>query len=107
MARTDEPFLGRWSRLKQKRRQPEPEPEPGDAPQVEDAEPAPARKINYADEECFHDEWGKAIDPAVVPVVESFEACTAPENRFVLDWLGDVRGPRFADLGCGAGGVAV
>lgn len=72
-----------------------------------DAELAPARKINYADEECFHDEWGKAIDPAVVPVVESFEACTAPENRFVMDWLGDVRGLRVLDIGCGAGEGAV
>ncbi len=51
MARTDEPFLGRWSRLKQKRRQPEPEPEPGDAPQVEDAEPAPAETHPAAAEE--------------------------------------------------------
>ncbi len=37
MARTDEPFLGRWSRLKGERRQGEPE-----APPVEDDEPAPA-----------------------------------------------------------------
>lgn len=37
MARTDEPFLGRWSRLKGEHRQAEPE-----APPVEDTEPAPA-----------------------------------------------------------------
>ena len=40
MAPTDEPFLGRWSRLKRERRQAE--PEPGEAPPVEDTEPAPA-----------------------------------------------------------------
>ena len=40
MARTDEPFLGRWSRLKHERLRRE--PEPGEAPQVEDGEPSPA-----------------------------------------------------------------
>ncbi len=40
MARADEPFLGRWSRLKDERRRGE--PDPGEAPQVEDTEPAPA-----------------------------------------------------------------
>ncbi len=50
MARTDEPFLGRWSRLKRERRQGE--PEPGDAPKVEDTEPAPAgRQPASGDEE--------------------------------------------------------
>ncbi|HEY9907700.1 MAG TPA: class I SAM-dependent methyltransferase, partial [Thermosynechococcaceae cyanobacterium] len=32
-----------------------------------------------------------------------FEACTAPENRFILKHLGDVRGKYLLDLGCGAG----
>ncbi len=38
MARTDEPFIGRWSRLKQKRRR----REPGDVPKDESARPEPA-----------------------------------------------------------------
>ncbi|MHC5110713.1 MAG: class I SAM-dependent methyltransferase [Planctomycetota bacterium] len=67
----------------------------------------PARAIDYAEEEQFHDEWGKAIDPNTVPVIESFEACTAPENRFIMNWLGDVRGLRVLDMGCGAGEAAV
>lgn len=65
------------------------------------------RVIDYAHEERFHDEWGKRIDPDEVPVIETFEACTAPENRFIMNWLGDVRGLRVLDLGCGAGEAAV
>lgn len=66
-----------------------------------------ARTIDLDNEERFHDEWGKAIDAENVPVIESFEACTAPENRFIMNWLGDVRGLRVLDLGCGAGEAAV
>ncbi len=66
----------------------------------------PGRPIDYQNEELFHDEWGQALDPEQVPVVESFEACTAPENRFIVQWLGDVRGLRVLDLGCGAGEAA-
>jgi SAM-dependent methyltransferase len=65
------------------------------------------RTIDYENEERFHDEWGKAIDPEQVPVIESFEAPTAPENRFICRWLGDVRGLRVLDLGCGGGEAAV
>ncbi|MFH1746386.1 MAG: class I SAM-dependent methyltransferase [Planctomycetota bacterium] len=86
-----------------------------DAPELPSADMPPAstplafpeRRIDYVREESFHDEWGQAIDPAHVPVVESFEACTAPENRFIMNWLGDVRGRRVLDLGCGAGEAAV
>ncbi len=66
----------------------------------------PQRTIDYDNEERFHDEWGKAIDPSTVPVIASFEACTAPENAHIMRWLGDVRGLRVLDLGCGAGEAA-
>ncbi len=64
------------------------------------------RVIDYAQEQRFHDEWGMAITPEHVPVSEAFEACTAPENRFITGWLGGVRGLRILDLGCGAGEAA-
>ena len=57
-------------------------------------------------EERFHDEWGQSIEPDRVPVIGSFEACTAPENRFIMSWLGDVSGLRVLDLGSGAGEAA-
>ena len=60
-----------------------------------------------ASEESFHDAWGRAIEPDDVPVDAAFEACTAPENRQILEVLGDVAGKKVLDLGCGAGEAAV
>jgi ubiquinone/menaquinone biosynthesis C-methylase UbiE len=54
-------------------------------------------------EQDFHDRWAAAIDVEGIHVKDYFEACTAPENRFILQHLGDVRGKYLLDLGCGAG----
>ncbi len=54
-------------------------------------------------EQDFHDRWAAAIDVEGIHVKDYFEACTAPENRFILRQLGDVRGKSLLDLGCGAG----
>jgi len=57
----------------------------------------------FQKEQQFHDEWAATIDVDGIRVVEYFEACTAPENRFILQQLGEVQGKRLLDLGCGAG----
>jgi len=54
-------------------------------------------------EKRFHDQWASTIDVEGIKVQDYFEACTAPENRFILRHMGDVRGKRLLDLGCGAG----
>jgi ubiquinone/menaquinone biosynthesis C-methylase UbiE len=54
-------------------------------------------------EQDFHDQWASTIDVDGIRVADYFEACTAPENRFILRQLGDVRGKYLLDLGCGAG----
>ncbi|NJO81096.1 MAG: class I SAM-dependent methyltransferase [Cyanobacteria bacterium RM1_2_2] len=54
-------------------------------------------------EQDFHDRWAAAIDVEGIHVKDYFEACTAPENRFILRQLGDVCGKSLLDLGCGAG----
>ncbi len=54
-------------------------------------------------EQQFHDQWASTIDVDGIRVTDYFEACTAPENRFILQQLGDVRGRSLLDLGCGAG----
>lgn len=58
-------------------------------------------------EQSFHDKWASGMNPDDVLVRESFEACTAPENRYILDLLGDIQGKRILDLGCGLGEGAV
>lgn len=58
-------------------------------------------------EQSFHDKWASGMNPDEVMVRESFEACTAPENRYILERLGDVRGKKILDLGCGLGEGAV
>jgi SAM-dependent methyltransferase len=54
-------------------------------------------------EQNFHDQWASTIDVNGIRVSDYFEACTAPENRFILKQLGDVCGKFLLDLGCGAG----
>ena len=54
-------------------------------------------------EQDFHDRWASTIDIDGIRVADYFEACTAPENRFILRQLGDVNGKYLLDLGCGAG----
>jgi SAM-dependent methyltransferase len=58
-------------------------------------------------EEQFHDEWASSIDPADVAVDVSWSAVTCPEHAWIRDKLGDLRGKRVLDLGCGAGEAAV
>jgi SAM-dependent methyltransferase len=54
-------------------------------------------------ERQFHDIWASTIDVDGIKVRDYFEACTAPENRFILKQLGDITGKKLLDLGCGAG----
>ena len=54
-------------------------------------------------ERTFHDQWAESIKVERITVNDNFEACTAPENRFILSHLGDVNGKMLLDLGCGAG----
>ena len=54
-------------------------------------------------ERRFHDAWAAAIDVDGIRVADYFEACTAPENRFILGQMGDIQGKLLLDLGCGAG----
>lgn len=58
-------------------------------------------------EKIFHDSWADHIDINEVLLDESFEACTAPENRIILNRLGDIRGKKILDVGCGAGEASV
>ena len=56
-----------------------------------------------AKERKFHDVWASTIDIEGIRVVDYFESCTAPENRFILKQMGDLIDKYLLDLGCGAG----
>jgi ubiquinone/menaquinone biosynthesis C-methylase UbiE len=58
-------------------------------------------------EESFHDTWASSVDIGSILVNESFESCTTPEARQIVEWLGDVRGKTLLDLGSGLGEGAV
>ena len=61
----------------------------------------------YNAEEDFHDAWAGSVEIEDVMVDEFFEACTSPENRIVMNMLGDVKGKRILELGCGMGEASV
>ncbi len=61
------------------------------------------REEIFEKEKQFHDQWASTIDVEGIRVRDYFEACTAPENRFILRQMGDISGKLLLDLGCGAG----
>ena len=67
------------------------------------SEPKPRLGELLQRERSFHDRWAESIDVDGIRVSDYFEACTSPENRFILAHLGDVNGKTLLDLGCGAG----
>lgn len=58
-------------------------------------------------EEKFHDGWAAGADIDEVHPVQFFTACTAPENRWIREKLGDIKGKKILELGCGLGEGAV
>jgi len=62
---------------------------------------------SYAAEENFHDEWARSIHIDRVMVDELFDVSTAPENRFIIQNLGRLKGKKVLDLGCGGGEASV
>ncbi len=55
----------------------------------------------------FHNQWAKDLDIESLLVKESFEKPTAIENKASLKQMGDLKGKKLLDLGCGAGETSV
>ncbi len=64
-------------------------------------------KKQHAAESEFHDEWANTINVDELDVPLNFTAITAAENRYCIERMGDLRGKRVLDLGCGAGETSV
>jgi len=67
----------------------------------------PDQKDTFTQEEHFHDEWAKSIDVDDIDVDMFFTCPSCPENNIIRSWLGDIRGKRVLELGCGAGEASV
>ena len=63
--------------------------------------------IRFNKEESFHDNWASNVDINDVMVDESFEACTSPENQFILKEVTKTTGKKVLELGCGLGEASV
>lgn len=61
----------------------------------------------FAKERAFHDAWADSERPEHIDVRTANEACTAPEMRYITRRLGDIRGKRLLDVGCGLGEASV
>ena len=66
-----------------------------------------AEQSQLKQDQVFHDRWASTIKLETINVDVAFEGSTAPENRFILSRLGDVKGKYLLDLGCGAGETSV
>jgi len=55
----------------------------------------------------FHDAWADSEDVEKIDVRASNEACTAPEMRYITHRLGNIKGKRLLDVGCGLGEASV
>lgn len=55
----------------------------------------------------FHDAWAASEDIESIDVRAVNEVCTAPEIRYITQRLGDIRGKRLLDVGCGLGEASV
>lgn len=67
----------------------------------------PAAEERIQNERQFHDAWANSEDVRKIDVRASNEVCTAPEMRFIVQSLGDLKGKRLLDVGCGLGEASV
>lgn len=58
-------------------------------------------------ERQFHDAWADSEDVEKIDVRASNEVCTAPEMRYISQRLGNIKGKRLLDVGCGLGEASV
>jgi SAM-dependent methyltransferase len=58
-------------------------------------------------EKKFHDKWANIEKPEKINVKLVNEAATAPEIRYIVKLIGDIKGKKILDIGCGLGEVSV
>lgn len=58
-------------------------------------------------ERQFHDAWANSEEVEKIDVRASNEVCTAPEMRYIIQRLGNLKDKRLLDVGCGLGEASV
>lgn len=61
----------------------------------------------FVKERAFHNAWASSEDIENIDVRKANEVCTAPEMRYIMQRLGDIRDKRLLDMGCGLGEASV
>jgi SAM-dependent methyltransferase len=69
--------------------------------------PAADLAERQARERNFHDHWAQEVDPAELDPIRRAFCVTTPETTYALKALGDLKGRRLLDLGCGTGETTV
>lgn len=62
---------------------------------------------NLKQEEIFHDNWAKSINPNDLCIYQAFEGPVSPEYNFAVKILGSLKNKKIFNPGCGAGEEAV
>jgi len=65
--------------------------------------PAETLEIRQQRERAFHDVWASEVDPHELDPIRRAFCATTPETTYAFKSLGDLKGKRVLDLGCGAG----
>jgi len=63
----------------------------------------PNLEARHERERAFHDRWAAEVDASELDPIRRAFCPTTPETRYALRALGDLRGKRLLDLGCGPG----
>lgn len=61
----------------------------------------------YQAERDFHDRWAKEVDMDRLDPQRVFTSSVIPESRYSIQLLGELKGKRILDLGCGYGETSV
>lgn len=61
----------------------------------------------HQSEAAFHDEWAESTPVEDINVFEAFESPTAPENKFIIEKMGDLKDKTLLDIGAGLGESSV
>jgi len=65
------------------------------------------KKQNYQSEEQLHNQWAQSVSLDEINIITQFQGVTSPEYKEVIKMIGNVKGKRILNLGCGLGEEAV